>query len=156
MEREVVKEELARLKKEKDNRTYERLKLLLKAGKPKPESRAEENDVTNVMIETEDAIYERPNNIQNQPNMSDRNCQLRFSGGEGGGEDVTSKSTIQERTQDLNKTTSYMNNTSGGNFSSVTTELVSGSTLEDVLVISLGDRMEERESASTYGGSLYL
>ena len=71
MEREGVKEELARLKKEKDNRTYERLKLLLTAGKPKPESRAEENDVTNVKIETEDAIYERPDNIQ-----INRTCQI--------------------------------------------------------------------------------
>ena len=48
MEREGVKEELARLKKEKDNRTSERLKLLLKAGKPKPESGLR----TNMNIET--------------------------------------------------------------------------------------------------------
>ena len=81
---------------------------------------------------------------------------MRFSREEGGGEEVTSKSTIQERTQDLNKTTSYMNNTSGGNFSSGTTNLAPGSAADDVSDISLGDRMDERESASTYGGSLYL
>ena len=112
MKREGVREELDRLKKEKDNRKYERLKLLLKAGKPKPESRAEENDVTNMKTETEDAICERhySNNIQNQPNISNGNCLLGFAGREvciydgrmlskkirlslevGGGEEVPSK-----------------------------------------------------------------
>ena len=35
MEREGVREEIARLKEEKENRTSERLKRLLKAGKMK-------------------------------------------------------------------------------------------------------------------------
>ena len=141
MEREGVKEEFDRLKKEKDNRTYERLKLLLKAGKPKPEPRAEENDVTNAKTETEDAIYERPDNIQNQPNISDRNCQLGFAERE-----VTSKSTIHERAQDLEGIFQ--------SFSSGTTDLAPGSAAEDALDISLGDKIEESESASTNRGPL--
>ena len=74
------KEELARLRKEEDNRKSERLRLLLNAGKPK--SRAEEDDVTNVKIETDDTIYERPDTIQSQPYVSDRNCLMSLVGRE--------------------------------------------------------------------------
>ena len=46
------------------------------------------------------------------------------------------------------------NNTSGGNFSSGTTDMAQGSAVDDVIVISLGDRMNERESATTSGVSI--
>jgi hypothetical protein len=92
MEREGVKEEIARLKKDKENRTSERLKRLLKAGKlrkkPKrpniiqnrPKSRAEDEDITNMKKETDYAIHERTNVILNQPHLSDCDCQLGFPG----------------------------------------------------------------------------
>ena len=65
MEREGVREEIARLKEEKKNRTSERLKRLLKAGKlkKKPKPRAGEKDftdITNMSTETQYASYNGP------------------------------------------------------------------------------------------------
>ena len=80
MEREWFKDEFTRQRKEEDNRTSERLKTLLTAGKPN--SRAEEDDVTNVKIETDNAIYERPDTIQSQPYVLDRNCLMSLVGRE--------------------------------------------------------------------------
>ena len=109
MEREGVKEEIARLKKDKENRTSERLKRLLKAGKlrkkPKrpniiqnrPESRAEDEDITNMKKETDYAIHEQTNVILNQPHLSDCDCQLGFPGR---GVDICDQ-IIQEQGQDL-------------------------------------------------------
>ena len=109
MEREGVKEEIARLKKDKENRTSERLKRLLKAGKlrkkPKrpniiqnrPESRAENEDITNMKKETDYAIHEQTNVILNQPHLSDCDCQLGFPGR---GVDICDQ-IIQEQGQDL-------------------------------------------------------
>ena len=109
MEREGVKEEIARLKKDKENRTSERLKRLLKAGKlrkkPKrpniiqnrPESRAEDEDITNMKKETDYAIHEQTNVILNQPHLSDCDCQLGFPGR---GVDICEQ-IIQEQGQDL-------------------------------------------------------
>ena len=109
MEREGVKEEIARLKKDKENRTSERLKRLLKAGKlrkkPKrpniiqnrPKSRAEDEDITNMKKETDYAIHEQTNVILNQPHLSDCDCQLGFPGR---GVDICDQ-IIQEQGQDL-------------------------------------------------------
>ena len=69
MEREGVKEEISRVKEEKENRTYERLKCLLKAGKLKRKAkpRPGERDIRNMRIETQYAIFEQPNITQNRP-----------------------------------------------------------------------------------------
>ena len=62
MEREGVMEELARVRNETNNRTSEKLKLLLKAGKQKQKQKSR-NDINNTIIKTEEAICERPNDI---------------------------------------------------------------------------------------------
>ena len=92
---------------------------MLKAGKLEPKSGATRNDVNNILIETGDAICERPDNTQNLPDKSDGNCQWGFMG--------TSYSVIQERTKDL--------------------DLAPGSVVDGVNIVTLGDSMDKSERA---------
>ena len=57
------------MKEEKENRTSERLKRLLKAGKLKRKAkpRPGERDIRNMRIEKQYAIFEQPNITQNRP-----------------------------------------------------------------------------------------
>ena len=63
-----------------NNRTSKKLKLLLKAGKLELKSGVTRNYVTNILIDTGDAICERPDNTQNLPDKSYGNCQWGFLG----------------------------------------------------------------------------